>query len=276
MGYLKHQVQVYKYLDTDVWDSTGITISDISDISWTEGIGQIKDTARVTLVNPQNRLFRHYFSGDGSTKTFQMTYYPIPTSIQSDKDRFKVVVGGVQKTYSTDFTVASATGLLTFVSAPASGSRNIEVDWNVIEPNDQLKIKRWRNSSTAPSVWDFDGVVTDMPSTFEDNRYVTANIKNWIEILFDTVCLVDAQNADLTYRTPVEVLQEVLNFLKNWHLNRKIYWHPANPSAPASGGSWSTDSAQVHNYRKAIEIIELVSSKDYNKSADYIYWIVVG
>jgi hypothetical protein len=56
------------------------------------------------------------FTGDGSTKTFQLTYYPIVPDSQTVK------VDGVTQTEDTDYSINDGTGELTFTTAPASGA----------------------------------------------------------------------------------------------------------------------------------------------------------
>lgn len=66
--------------------------------------------------------------GDGTTKTFQLkkTYSPNLNPWTRDIKKpvsgtVKVGVDGVEKTISTDFTVDTTTGIVTFTTAPAAG-----------------------------------------------------------------------------------------------------------------------------------------------------------
>jgi len=56
------------------------------------------------------------FTGDGTTKTFQLTYYPIVPDSQTVK------VDGVTQTEDTDYTINDGTGKLAFTTSPASGA----------------------------------------------------------------------------------------------------------------------------------------------------------
>ena len=64
-------------------------------------------------------------SGDGSTTEFILNYGAVTT---------RVKIGGVEKTPEEDYIMDSVGKKITFTSAPASGSNNIEVDYTYEEP----------------------------------------------------------------------------------------------------------------------------------------------
>ena len=67
------------------------------------------------------KIQKETFDGDASTLNFPLTHIPV-------KDNsYTVKVGGVTKTETTDYSIDKDTGVITFVSAPASGSDNVEV-----------------------------------------------------------------------------------------------------------------------------------------------------
>jgi len=76
-------------------------------------------------------LHKEIFDGDASTLNFIVTHVPI-------KDNSYVVkVGGTEKTETTDYSLDRDTGILTFVSAPAAGSDNIEITYKEIKIRDE-------------------------------------------------------------------------------------------------------------------------------------------
>jgi len=70
------------------------------------------------------------FSGDGSTKKFQLAHGNIKDG------SYTVLIGGAEKTETTDYTIDKDTGLVTFTSAPASGTENIEVRYKYVRIRD--------------------------------------------------------------------------------------------------------------------------------------------
>jgi len=77
------------------------------------------------------RLQRDRWDGDGTTKIF-------PLSAVAIKDASYVVkVGGATKTESTDFTIDKDVGYITFSSAPAEDSDNIECTYQAVNIRDE-------------------------------------------------------------------------------------------------------------------------------------------
>jgi len=71
------------------------------------------------------------FSGNGSNKNFTTTY-----AILDNASYVTVKVGGVTKTYGTDYTITTAddglTGTVVFAAAPPSGTNNVEVIYDAV------------------------------------------------------------------------------------------------------------------------------------------------
>lgn len=77
------------------------------------------------------RLQRDKWDGDATTKIF-------PLSAVSVKDASYVVkVGGVTKVEVTDYTIDKDAGIITFVSAPASASDNVECTYQAVNIRDE-------------------------------------------------------------------------------------------------------------------------------------------
>ena len=77
------------------------------------------------------RLQRDKFDGDASTTLFVLSTVPI-------KDATYVVkVGGATQTETTDYSLDKDTGILEFVSAPASGSDNVVVTYKSVKIRDE-------------------------------------------------------------------------------------------------------------------------------------------
>ena len=109
------------------------------------------------------RLHKEFFDGDNSTLNFILSSVPIKD------DSYVVKVGGVTKTETTDYSLDKDTGLITFVSAPATGTDNIEVSYQSVKLrdadyieliNDGIDHFRWKfwketdDSSTITTVKD--------------------------------------------------------------------------------------------------------------------------
>ena len=76
-------------------------------------------------------LHKEVFDGDASTKNFIATHLPI-------KDySYTIKVDDVEKTETTDYSLDRDTGILTFVSAPAAGSDNVEITYKSVKIRDE-------------------------------------------------------------------------------------------------------------------------------------------
>lgn len=82
------------------------------------------------------RLQRDRFDGDATTTLFETSKIPIQDST------YVVKVGGVAQTEVTDYALDKDTGVLEFVSAPASGSDNVEITYKsvIIRSEDYLEL----------------------------------------------------------------------------------------------------------------------------------------
>lgn len=89
---------------------------------------------------------RDVSSGDGATQTFFLSTYPIAGNSQS------VVVGGVAKAETTDYTINDETGELAFLVAPAQGTDNVVCSYRGVQIKDaaiEEACRQWGLSATA-------------------------------------------------------------------------------------------------------------------------------
>lgn len=100
------------------------------------------------LANPQQNYTSSAvvegFKGDGSTTEFTVAWTPLVSVGQ-------VTVGGVVKTVTTDYTVDTATGKVTFTSAPANNAE-IKIAYtydNIYIPQNDLPIVSAKLESIA-------------------------------------------------------------------------------------------------------------------------------
>ena len=91
---------------------------------------QIFITKLRTELKDFGKIRKDVWDGDGSTKNFVASQIPIKD------DSYTVKVGGVTKVENTDYSLDKDTGVLTFVSAPASGSDNVEMAYQSIKIRD--------------------------------------------------------------------------------------------------------------------------------------------
>lgn len=91
------------------------------------------------------KLTQDKWDGDGSTTVFKTTYQPILDA------SYQVIVDGVQKTETSQYTLEKEGGLLTVLTAPIAGTKNVRLDYKYVFLNDTEWIEiinsvlsRWR------------------------------------------------------------------------------------------------------------------------------------
>lgn len=95
-------------------------------ISFDSIIDEMVVFLRNNITDPESRpnTKTEYFSGDGSTVAFTLA------NTANCKNVKTVHVGTTAKTFGTDYTVAYATAtVITFTTAPASGTNNIKITY---------------------------------------------------------------------------------------------------------------------------------------------------
>src|SRR4030042_1802453 len=98
-------------------------------------------------------LTQDKMDGDASTVAFRLSHRPILD------DSYDVYISDVSKTETTDYTLNKDTGILTFVSAPASGTKNVKINYKYVFLRDDEYItiinkvlRRWRRKIWVESV----------------------------------------------------------------------------------------------------------------------------
>ena len=81
------------------------------------------------------KIQKEVFDGDSSTLNFPLTYIPVKD------DSYTVKVGGVTKEETTDYSIDKDTGVITFATAPAAGSDNVEVSYQSVKMRDGYYIE---------------------------------------------------------------------------------------------------------------------------------------
>jgi flagellin-like protein len=124
--------------------------------------GAVQSTATLTAVTTELK------SGDATTTAFTLANKPVVPGSQT------IEVGGSAQTEGTDFTVNYDTGVVTFTSAPASGSNNIDIDytWYTV-----TAVKVTLANAAGGQAVDVTGGETIV--TYLDDDTVATNITNY-------------------------------------------------------------------------------------------------
>ena len=243
-NYLDKRVEIYKKLVDNSWESTAIVITDAFDIDVDTGIGKKKDTFTYRISNANQRLFRKLYDGDGSTTVFTLNFSPPSSYLGTDK--FQVYVDDVLKTNTTDYSVSGTT--LTFVSAPADGTENVDVRFQVISSDDKCRIYLWKNMIWSSMTSAQKITAEAMEGTVTETHIDNDGIKNILTI--DGVGFIESVFGALVFaRTPAndkphKVIISTIAQLNQYNPNRKIYgesiaeWYRV-------GGVTTTLSAQL-------------------------------
>jgi len=276
MATLYSRVELYKRLDDNTWNATSEVLTNSKDIQIVEGLGKIIDNFSFTINNADNNLFKTYYSGDGSTVTFTLRHYPIPTPITGSR-RERVYVGTARKFYTSDYTINNTNGTITFTTAPASGTRNIRIEYPLLETNDLVKIYQWKdmtwasmNSTQQANALLIEGAIVNPTSNIEETgASIKVDGKSWMDTLFSSLILLDQVD-----KNPSEIAQAILTEQQRFNPNRKVYWHGSNPSLKSDGNAFP-DTTYVEVYKPAIECLEEISSDKYTHDGNYISYITV-
>jgi len=231
------RVEVYKKLDKDTWSAAGGHIADASNINVREGIGKIKDTFTFRVLNANNNLYRTYHNGDGSTTQFNLRHYPIGKPASGDRYvQEAVYVTDVLQTPETDYTIDNTAGTITFTTAPATGTKNIEIRYNVIDTDDKVLIWMWRNKLWADmtdaqknAALVIQGTVTNPLQQIDGSGgMLSVQGKSWMETLFSTPVVCDVVPDT---KSSLQIIQnDILPRVHDFNDNRKVFWHPSNPT----------------------------------------------
>ncbi len=276
-NYFGSKVELYKKLADNTWDSTAITLTDAKDVKCTKGLGKKKDTFEFRVANDRNKYFRTYYDGDGSTTAFTLTWTPPSTYLSEvPVTKVRVFVDEVELTYTTDYTISGST--ITFDSAPSSDIKNIEVRFEVISADDKIRIYLWKNSLTSStSDLIMEGTIIEPDTQVSDGaRSLAFRGVSFIDTMFNTLTFADTE----LNKKPHTIIQAVIAQINNYNLNRVIYgessteWSALNNATTRSDGTTAFEDVNYYTtYKKAIEVIEELSSDRYTGSGQYIYWV---
>ncbi len=276
-NYFDSTVEVYKKLGDNTWDSTAITIADATGVKCTKGLGKKKDTFEFRVANARNKYFQTFYDGNDATTEFTLTYAP-PSEYLSGVpvDKVRVFVDEVELVYTTDYTISGF--MITFDSAPASGNKNIEVRFEVISADDKVRIYIWKNSLTSSSAdLIMEGTIIEPDTQVNDGvRSLGFRGVSFIDTMFNTLTFADTE----LNKKPHTIIQAVIAQINNYNLNRVIYgedstaWSALGNASTKSDGTTAFEDINYYTtYKKAIEVIEELSSDRYTGSGQYIYWV---
>ena len=159
-------------------------------------------------------LKKNVWDGDSNTLNFPASTFPIL------EDSYTVKVDGTTKTETTDYSLDKDTGLLSFVSAPASGSDNVEMSYKAVKfrDNDFLEII---NDAIDYFMWKFwkEALDTTTFTTVKNQyEYDLSSISN---ILY----VVNAWYKTATNSTTWQAIQGLTNW-KYYPQQNKLYVNP--------------------------------------------------
>ena len=281
--FIKYRIKIYKKLGDNTWDSTGEILTEAVTQDVSLGMGQIKDTFKFRITNTDNNIFKTFFNGNGSTTIFNLDHFPIPLSLQTDTTRFLVLVDSV---VVTAWTIDNSAGTITFTTAPASGTNNIEIQFPVIEVDDRLTVEQWKDAAN-PAAADLliDGIVTTPPQEIGDmGRIMIVNGASWIESLFATLIPIDVQgtSAEIIGGSQVSSGKSgALDLLAFGNPSRQVFWHKdnhidkdGNTISQGVGSNPFPSKHYVQNFKAVNEIIEEASANDFTENGPYFITVV--
>ena len=281
MTYMKQKVELYKKLADNTWSPTAINLTTARDVKTSYVLGKGRDTFNFKIFNPNNKLFEQKFSGDAAIKEFTLTYAPPSSMVNDEAKSVRVFVDDVEQTYTTDYTIYDSQTKLLFSSAPGAGSQNIVVKFNVIEAEDKIRIYFWKDSLTyTTDNLVMEGTITE-PSeeiTVGNAKDITVRGTTFFEILMNGLAFAlrsttPANNkAYLFIQRAIAQLNQY-NPTKNLYGQDTIEWNAlSNPITKADGSAFPIVSYSS-SYKRAIEIVEELSSDKYTEDGQYIYYV---
>lgn len=97
-------------------------------------------------ANDPERTFQEEFAGDGSTTVFDLSHFQVVAASE------QIRVAGTLQTDPANYSLADATGRITFVSAPANGARIVVQGRNVVWSDTELNDIIARRGSARDAV----------------------------------------------------------------------------------------------------------------------------
>ena len=159
-------------------------------------------------------LERNRWDGDATTTLFQTSKRPIKDG------SYLIKVDGVEKTENTDYTLDKDLGLLTFVSAPASGSDNVEMTYRayILRDDEYLELI---NNAIDHFRWKFWKEADDTSSITTTKDQYEYDLSSLTGILYVVNCWYKSSSSSTIW--------EAIQGLTNWkYLTRqkKLFVNP--------------------------------------------------
>ncbi len=264
--YYSYKIELFKFLGEGTFDETNsFVLKNAIDFSVRTGIGRVKDTFEFNLNNSNNQLFETFHDGDGSTKVFVWKHGVFPSNHPT---KLSVFVNNVQ---TNDYSISGSS--ITFDTAPSLGSKNVKLKYSLIEYEDRVEISQKKNSSSYTN--DdllIAGIVNDLTGgSTSSGRNLNVSGVGLIEIFFNTLAFSKSYvNAGDRTGTVPDIIQTVISQVNSLNVNRTVDW---NGNTTKSNGSSFEKITYYANYKRALDIIEELSSDRYTKDGQYYYYV---
>ena len=164
------------------------------------------------FVGDIETLTRDAWDGDAATKSFRTNERPIL------EDSYTVRIGNVVQTETTDYTLDKDTGMLTFVSAPATGDDNVTMDYKYVRLKDDewleiIKnvIRGWRKKIWTDAI-DASTLTTTAKTSELDLASISSRIFKVISVQYRTNTDYDFVNVDADYNVKYMEEQNKIQF----------------------------------------------------------------
>lgn len=286
--YLMRKVLVRKKnATTNTWASLAdaIELKQVRNFSVREGIGKTKDTFNVVLNNAHANLEFTKYSGDGSTKTFQLPYYPVPTDyfgtelfrVKVDEEVYVYTSGTPSSNAANnEYTVSGST--VTFGASPVTGTENITIPFKILETEDLVRIYRWTDSASESNTDILsEGLINGTMDQLNDKgRVKTVKGVSLIEVMFKVLAFY--RQTSNTVKTASSIAKEIMEYVNELNsqgnadnIYKTLNWASTNDAV----GTVSTKEITYNTpYKRSIEIIEDLSADEYTGNGQYIAYVL--
>lgn len=280
MNYNHQRIILRKKLAaSNTWESekNGINLSSqIINPRVSLGLGKKRDAFDFNIRNQNDTIHQTFFSGDNSTTNFTLKWSPIPSEMTSgDTQKLFVYISDVLQVYTTDYTISGST--LTFVSAPATGVKNIKVVFPVVEADDLFDVYFWNNNDFSSLTVNqqnvarkIEGLATE-PSITKENNMITIRGFGLIDTIFAGMAFArfDPETVNKSHL----VIQQIITQLNAFNPNRRIFGQNALEWAEIGNSEPTNTINYTAKYRTSVELIEELSTDKYTGDGQYIYWV---
>jgi hypothetical protein len=279
--YLMKKIIVRKKIyNSETWESVGnaIEIKESTNFRVTKASGRRKDSFDFKANNAKNKLFETFHSGDGIITAFTLEFSPIPSSYLGTV-KFEVYVDDVLLAYDAtpvagEYSVSGST--LTFGGAPASGSDNIRVVFQVIEPDDLVRIYRWADaaSETNADILEEGFVIATSANIKTAARMISIRGRGLMSLLFEGLAFTRLDGDNKAHLYIQDIIAQVNEFNLNGASKRIIYGESPAEWTALSNSLGVVDKSYNRSYRTAIELIDELSSSELTGGGQYIFYVL--